>query len=173
MVLNGLWLVVARFGPLWSTVLVIVLLLAVLARVIVLLGRAPARGWAERIVVDGTNGLHFGWVTIATVANTAAWLTATVPESWAEQADLWAILVLAAVLLIGVATAWFTVRIAPALATAWGLVWLAVGRLTDEPQSTPTAIAAIIVAVVIVLAAGVAVMRKLRTSPVAEPGART
>lgn len=118
MVLNGLWLVVARFGPLWSTVLVIVLLLAVLARVIVLLGRAPARGWAERIVVDGTNGLHFGWVTIA-------------------------------------------------------IVWLAVGRLTDEPQSTPTAIAAIIVAVVIVLAAGVAVMRKLRTSPVAEPGART
>jgi len=58
MCLNGLWLVAARFGPLWSTVLVIVLLLIVLARVIVLLGRRPARGWLERAVVDGANGLQ-------------------------------------------------------------------------------------------------------------------
>src|SRR5690606_31440659 len=46
MVLNGLWLVAARFWTLWSTVLVIALLLAVLARVIVVLGRSSARGWA-------------------------------------------------------------------------------------------------------------------------------
>lgn len=163
MALNGLWLVAARFGPLWSTVLVIVLLLAVLARVIVLLGRTPARGWPERIIVDGTNGLHFGWVTIATVANTAAWLTATVPESWAEQADLIAILVLVAVLVIAAASAWVTGRIAPALATSWGLVWLAVGRLTEQPQSTPTAITALIVAALILLVAVVAVARRARS----------
>lgn len=160
MVLNGLWLVAARFWTLWSTVLVIVLLLAVLARVIVLLGRAPARGWAERIVVDGTNGLHFGWVTIATVANTTAWLTDTVPDEWGDHAELWAILVLAVVLVICVSSAWATGRIAPAIASVWGLAWLAVGRLTDEPRSTPTAIAAIIVGAIILLVAVIAATRR-------------
>lgn len=162
MVLNGLWLVAARFGPLWSTVLVIVLLLIVLARLIVLLGHAQPRGWAERIVVDGTNGLHFGWVTIATVANIAALLTATAPEEWGEQAELWAILVLAAVLVICVCSAWATGRIAPALASAWGLAWLAVGRLTDEPRSTATAVVAIIVAVILLIAAVIASLRRAR-----------
>ncbi|MEW2461295.1 tryptophan-rich sensory protein [Microbacterium sp. K41] len=165
MVLNGLWLVTARYLTLWLTVLVIALLLAVLARVIVLLGRFPARSAVDRVLTDGANGLHFGWVTIATVANTAAWLTQTVPESAEQQAEVWAIAVLAVVLLIGAASAWFTGRLAPALATAWGLAWLAVGRLTGEPQSTPTAIAAIMVAAVLVLVGVVAVVRRRRATP--------
>lgn len=162
MVLNGLWLVTARYLTLWLTVLVIALLLATLARVIVLLGRFPARTLADRVLSDGANGLHFGWVTIATVANTAAWLTRIVPEGGEQAADAWAIGVLAVVLVIGVATAWITRRIAPALATAWGLIWLAVGRLTGEPHSTPTAIAAIVVAVVLAAVAAFAALRARR-----------
>lgn len=164
MVLNGLWLVTARYLSLWLTVIVIALLLVVLARVIVVLGRFPARTLADRILTDGANGLHFGWVTIATVANTAAWFTQIAPQSWADAADAWAISVLAVVLVIGVAAAWMTGRIAPALATAWGLAWLAVGRLTGEPESTPTAVAAIIVAVLLVIAAVVAALRRARAS---------
>lgn len=164
MLLNGLWLVAARFGPLWSTVLVIVLLLAVLGRIIVILGRTPARSWPERVVVDGTNGLHFGWVTIATVANATAWLTATAPQQWGERAELWAILVLVAVLVICVASALVTKRIAPALAAVWGLAWLAIGRLTGEPQSSSVAVAAIIVATLVMLSAVIAVVSRGRTA---------
>lgn len=159
MVLNGLWLVTARFLTLWLTVIVIALLVAVLARVIVLLGRFPAKNTGDRILTDGANGLHFGWVTIATVANTAAWFTQMAPESWEQQADIWAVAVLAVVMVIGVAAAWLTGRIAPALATAWGLAWLAVGRLTDQPESVPTAIAAIVVAVVLVVAGVISALR--------------
>lgn len=162
MVLNGLWLVTARYLTLWLTVVVIALLLVVLARVVIVLGRFPARNLADRLLTDGVNGLHFGWVTIATVANTAAWLTQIAPESLAQTADVWAIAVLAVVLVIGVSAAWVTGRIAPALATAWGLVWLGVGRLTGEPESTPTAIAAIIVAVLLVVAGVVSVVRRSR-----------
>ena len=57
---------------------------------------------------------------------------------------------------------WVTGRIVPALATAWGLVWLAVGRLSGEPESTPTAITAIIVAVLLVVV-GVVAVRRART----------
>lgn len=162
MILNGLWLVTAQFLSLPLTVLVIALLLATLARVIVILGRSRARTWPERIVVDGANGLHFGWVTIATVANTTAWFTQIAPAAWADQAEIWAVAVLAVVLVIGVASALVTRRIAPALATAWGLGWLAVGRLTGEPESTVTAIAAIIVAIVLVAAGVWGVLRRPR-----------
>lgn len=166
MVLNGLWLVTAQFLTLPLTVLVIAVLLAALARVIVLLNRHSPRTWPERIVVDGANGLHFGWVTIATVANAAAWFTQIAPADWAEQAEVWAVAVLAVVLVIGVATALVLKRIAPALATAWGLSWLAVGRLTGEPDSTVTAIAGIVVAVALVIAGVVGVLRRRRTASV-------
>lgn len=164
MILNGLWLVTAQFLTLPLTVLVIALLLAALARVIILLNRHRPRTIAERIVVDGSNGLHFGWVTIATVANTSAWLTQIAPASWADNADAWAVAVLVVVLVIGVASALLTKRIAPSLATAWGLAWLAVGRLTDEPDSTVTGIVAIIVAVLLVVAGIIGMLRAHRAA---------
>ncbi|CAH0137421.1 TspO/MBR family protein [Microbacterium foliorum] len=162
MILNGLWLVTAQFLSLPLTVLVIALLLATLARVIVILGRSRARAWPERIVVDGANGLHFGWVTIATVANASAWFTQIAPVAWADQADIWAVAVLVVVLVIGVTAAIVTKRIAPALATAWGLGWLAVGRFTGEPESMITGIAAIIVAVALVAAGAWGLLRRPR-----------
>jgi hypothetical protein len=167
MVLNGLWLVTAQFLSLPLTVLMIAVLLATLARVIVILGRSRARSWPERILVDGANGLHFGWVTIATVANTAAWFTQIAPASWEDQAEIWAVAVLAVVLVIGVASALVTRRLAPALATAWGLSWLAVGRLTGEPESTVTAVAGVIVAVVLVAAGIVGGLRRSRADAAA------
>lgn len=163
LVLNGLWLVTAQFLTLPLTALVIVLLLATLARVIVILGRFPARNLADRILTDGANGLHFGWVTIATVANITALFTQIAPENWADQAEVWGVAVLVAVLVIGVASALATGRIAPALATSWGLAWLAVGRLTGEPESSTIAIAAIIIAVVLVATGVVAVVRRNRS----------
>ena len=95
-------------------------------------------------------------------ANTTAWFTQIAPAAWADQAEIWAVAVLAVVLVIGVASALVTRRIAPALATAWGLGWLAVGRLTGEPESTVTAIAAIIVAIVLVAAGVWGVLRRPR-----------
>jgi hypothetical protein len=41
-----------------------------------------------------------------------------------------------------------------AAAMAWGLAWIAVGRLGDEPSSVVTGIAAVVAAVVVVVAAG-------------------
>ena len=82
-------------------------------------------------------GLHLGWVTLATVANIAAWLTGIAPESWADAATAWGLAVLAAVAVIGIGIAWASGwRVAPGLALAWGLSWLAVGRLTVSRRTT-------------------------------------
>ena len=164
MVLNGLWLVTARYLNLIATVIVIAALLAVLARIIVLLGRDRASGPLELTLLDGVQGLHFGWVTIATVANTAAWLTQTVPAELGQQADAWGIGVLVVVAVIGAASALLTRRLAPALATSWGLVWAAIGRLSDEPQSTPIGVTALVVAAVILIAGVIGLLRARRTA---------
>jgi len=154
MVLNGLWLVVAQFGSLALTVLAIIVLLAMLGVTFHRTVVEPADGWADRLLVDGVTGLHLGWVTLATVANVTAWLTTIGSPDWEAAADLWGIVVLVAVAVIGLgieaASGW---RIAPALALAWGLTWLAVARLTGEPSSTAIGITAIVVAVVILGAA--------------------
>ncbi|MGW8482891.1 TspO/MBR family protein [Microbacterium sp. NPDC055903] len=160
MVLNGLWLVAARFGPLFSTVLVIAGLLAVLARIIVLLGRTDATGFADTALTEGVSGLHFGWVTIATVANAAAWLAQVLPEEIGAQGHALGVIVLVVVAAIGTVSALVTQRLTPALATSWGIAWVAVGRIGGEPQSTPIGIAAVVVAVVILVAGIVAVSRR-------------
>lgn len=153
-VINGLWLVAAQFWTLPLTVVVIVALLIVLAILfrVTVLTRVPGDGVADALLIDGVTGLHLGWVTLATVANTAALLTEIAPREWADAADALGIAVLAVVAVIGLATAWASGwRVAPGLAIGWGAAWLAVGRLTDDPHSTPIGVTAIVVAVLVAL----------------------
>lgn len=154
MALNGLWLVAAQFGTLPLTVLAIIVLLSLLGVTFHRTVIEPAEGWADRLLVDGVTGLHLGWVTLATVANITAWLTSIGPPEWDDAANLWGVLVLIAVAVIGLgieaASGW---RIAPALALAWGLTWLAVGRLSGEPASGPIGVAALVVAALLLVVA--------------------
>ncbi|WP_295839211.1 tryptophan-rich sensory protein [uncultured Microbacterium sp.] len=154
MTLNGLWLVAARFGTLLLTVVVIVLLLAALGWTfrVAVATREPRGGIVDSVLIDGVTGLHLGWVTLATVANIAAWLTTVVPAGLDDAAGPIGVVVLLVVAVIALATAWRSSwRITPALATAWGLGWLAVERFTGSPQNTPIGVTAIVVAAVVLL----------------------
>jgi hypothetical protein len=152
MVLNGIWLVTAQFATLPLTVLAIVLLLALLGVTFRKTVLMPGRGILDSLLIDGVTGLHLGWVTLATVANTTAWLTQIVPSDWEESAAVWGVAVLVVVAVIGVAIAWASGwRVAPALALAWGLSWLAVNRLFLEPPSTAIGVTAIVVAVIVLI----------------------
>lgn len=165
-VLNGLWLVAAQLLTIEWTVIIIVLLLIALCITfrISVVTRTPRAGFLDALLIDGVTGLHLGWVTLATTANIAAWLTGIVPESWGDAASAWGLAVLAVVAVIGVGIAWGSGwRIAPSLALAWGLSWLAVGRLNGEPADEAIGIAAIVVAAIVLLVPlAVAGLRLLR-----------
>ena len=153
-VLNGLWLVASQFLTIEWTVIVIVLLLVALCITfrISVMTRIPRAGFIDALLIDGVTGLHLGWVTLATVANIAAWLTGIVPESWGDAASVCGIAVLIVVALVGLGIAWASSwRVAPGLALAWGLCWLAVNRFTGEPQNTAIGVVAIIVAALVLL----------------------
>lgn len=150
MVLNGLWLLTAQFLTLPLTVLAIAVLVVALSITFRRAVMHPPVGWVDGILIDLVTGLHLGWVTLATVANAAAWLTQIAPDSWAVYPQAIAVAVLIAVAMIGVAIAWASGwRFAPGLAMGWGLVWIAVGRLTGEPHGDAVGVAAIIAAIVV------------------------
>ncbi|MEV8360426.1 TspO/MBR family protein [Microbacterium sp. NPDC076895] len=154
MVLNGLWLVTVQFLSVWATVVCIILLLAALVVTYLraVRTREPADGWLDGILIDVVTGLHLGWVTLATVANIAAALTATVPADWESAASVVGVIVLivVAVVALGISASggW---RIAPVLSIAWGLGWLAVARLLGDLNDVPIGITAIIVAVIVLI----------------------
>jgi len=151
-VLNGVWLLAAQFTILPVTVLAIVLLLVALAVLLVRTARYPRETRLDAVLIDGVTGLHLGWVALATVANTTAWLSRTLPADAGEAAETWGVIVLVVVALIGAALAWRSGRITPALAMVWGLVWIAVGRLAGEPASVVVGYAALGAAGVVIVA---------------------
>jgi hypothetical protein len=151
MLLNAGWLLVTQQGWLWASVVVILALVVVLGMLVQRLADlGPAPSLLQRVVVDGTFGLYLGWVAVATCANITATLVAEGVDTSALVGELLAALVIAVVVVV---TAVVVARTGPrwsvAAAVAWGLAWIAVGRLTDEPASTLVGIVAAIAAVAV------------------------
>jgi hypothetical protein len=152
LVLNALWIGVVQLDLLGLSLPVIVVLLAVLAWLFVQLRRMPPKNLVDTIVTDGSIGLYLGWVVVATAANATAVLAAADFSGWGLSDETWAVIVIAAAAAVGVGLAvWGRGRIAPMLSLCWGLSWVAVARLTDEPESTTTGTAAIVAAAVVVV----------------------
>ena len=156
-VLNALWIWTVQLGWLAVSVLVIVVLLAVIIGLMFLLGAPRTGGVIEKVVTDWTFGLYLGWVSVAFLANTYAWLADAGIDIFTRiQLGVVGIVVAAG---IGIATALLSGgRIAPALATSWGLAWVSVGRTEgafESPELVWTAVLAVIVVLFIALAANV------------------
>lgn len=152
LILNAAWILSVQFDLLWASVPIIVLLLVVLVWAFRLTLASRPSNVIDAIVTDGTMGLYLGWVTIATVANTAAVLTAIGFTGFGLSPDLWGLLLISAAGVIGVGLGLYgRGRLSPAVALCWGIAWVAVGRLTGDLISVPTAITAIAVVAVILL----------------------
>ena len=159
--LNAAWIWTVQLELLAVSVVVIVVLLAVLIRIMYLLGAPRTSGVVELVVTDATFGLYLGWVSVATLANTYAWLAA-------NGVDLvtgvpFGIVGIVAAAGIGVATAVISRgRLAPALATAWGLSWVAVGR-TEGAYDSAALVWSAGIAAAVVLASAVLTRLRLRS----------
>lgn len=160
MVLNGVWLLVTQAGWLWVSVVVILALVATLGELMRRLGPPTHADATEKLLVDGTFGLYTGWVAVATVANITATLVASGVRPGMEVAEVLAVVVLAVAALVGVGLALaLDGRIGIAAAMAWGLGWIAVGRLAGEPPSDLVGVVAAVAAAVIVAATGMVWLR--------------
>lgn len=132
-ILNAGWILTVQAGSVFASVAVIVILLAVLLRILMILKATSPTTWADALMVDGTFGLYLGWVCVATTANIAAWVATATGLSTFPGWQWAALGILAVVVIVGIALALYSGgRIAPALAIAWGLSWIAVARTSGE-----------------------------------------
>ena len=106
--------------------------------------------------------VYLGWVTVAFLANTYAWLAdAGVDVVTRIQMGVVGIVVAAA---IAVATVLLSGgRVAPALATSWGLAWVAAGR-TEGAFESPELVWTAVFALVVVLAVALVALRQRRAA---------
>ena len=151
LLLNAAWILSIQLDALALSIPIIVVLLIVLAVCFGIITSSRANGFVEVLLVDGTVGLYLGWVCVATAANVAAGLHAAGFRGAGLRPDVWAVAVIILAGTIGVLVAvWGRGRLSPTAALCWGLAWIAVARLTGDLRSSPTAVAAIVAAVVVV-----------------------
>lgn len=159
-VLNALWLGVTQVGWLGLSVVVMLALLAVLIRILLVLHSTPRRGWVETVLVDGTFGLYLGWVSVATAANITSWLASVGASGFSGWvwATVGVLVVLAAI--VSALAAFTRGRLAPSIAAAWGVAWIAVARSGGQFESPVVVWTAGVVAVAVLVATAVARLRR-------------
>lgn len=154
LLLNAAWILSVQFGMLALSAVLIAALLVVLLVAFVLLQRIPGGTTADAILFDGTTGLYLGWVMVATVANVTALLVAAGFDGFGWSPHAWGMALLVVATALGAALAiWDRGRLAPAVATAWGLAWIGVSRLTGTLESAPVGITALAAALVLLMIA--------------------
>ncbi|PYG98922.1 tryptophan-rich sensory protein [Arthrobacter stackebrandtii] len=155
-VINALWIGVVQLGLLGLSVLVILILLVVLIKIFLLM-IPGAESAPERWITSLAFGPYLGWVSVAAVANIAAWLSSLgVGEGAAWATPLAAVLVVVAALIAAGTVHSSGGRIAAAVAMAWGIAWIGVGRSDGGLESAPVAITAFCAAALVILYALVA-----------------
>jgi benzodiazapine receptor len=151
-VLNITWLFLWQNQFLITSVVVMFLLLASLIAIYLRLNiektTAPLR---ERLVVHVPFSVYLGWITIATLANVAAFLVSVNWDGFGVSRETWAILIIAVALLITLAVIVTRKDVAYALVVVWALAGIAVNHAAN-PNIVTTVEASVAVAVVALVA---------------------
>lgn len=159
-VLNALWIGSVQLGWLGVSVAVMLLLLLTLILIFQKLSTNEMQSGAERWIMWLTFGPYLGWVSVATLANIAAWLSSLGVSAnyWWSQPAAVALLVVAA--LIGIASVFSSRgKISMALAMVWGIAWIGVGRSDGESASELVSVSAYVLAILLLLLALTAAWR--------------
>ena len=138
------WLVMARFGLTWLTVVCIAWMMGSLAVVLRVFAREGApRTAAERWFVVAPLSLFAGYVTAAMFANTAAALKGSGWMAPGKSETAYSVAMLVAA---GSVAAWVTLatggNAAYAAAIIWALVGIVVANTVERAENVPVAIAA-------------------------------
>lgn len=150
--LNAVWIVCVLAWRIAESFVIILILVGVLLVTFVRACRRPRRGTiAEIVLIDGVIGLYLGWATVAAAANLAAWLADAGIAAWAEAPGAPGTITLIGAGVIALFTTWIGGRWAPAAATSWGLVWIAVGRWSGAPEAPVVATTAVVLTVLVLV----------------------
>jgi len=152
--LNAAWISVVQLGWLGFSVAIIFTLVAVLAWMMAIMLAGTPSSRLEYWIMWLTFGLYLGWVAVASIANTAAWLLSLGFGSDAAWAPGLAIALLAVAVLIALAISFYARNLFAPVAICWGLAWIGVGRLSGANESALVGFAALGCAAAVLAGAG-------------------
>lgn len=104
-VINTLWLISWQYKVIWLSVVLIITLLALLARVNKQTHNKRL-SWQDWASIKLPFSVYFGWVTVATIANITVWLVSMGWNGAGIGPEPWTVTVLIVGALVGIHNAW-------------------------------------------------------------------
>lgn len=153
-VLGTLWLWAATEGhPAAATWIAVIQVLAGLAVVHRINGWPPATR-AEHLITDVPAGAFLGVSVLALLASLGGWLVQSGADVGGWGGEAWTLVALVSVV-VGVTTICMTDRghLSVALTVVWGLGWIGMARLFEDPAAVWPAVGAFVAAFLIIVSA--------------------
>ncbi|OAV44112.1 hypothetical protein [Lewinella sp. 4G2] len=152
-VANGIWLVLASYDQVWTTVAVIVFMLFSLFRINRLLdviesSQAPISYWLERFAFY----IYFGWVTLATVLNVASDLKFTGWNGAGISEVTWTLVMSCIAAAIAGFTAWTFRSAAYAGVVVWAFIALALKHINEVSAIFYSSVAVVAIFAILMIA---------------------
>ena len=148
---NSTWIFLWHYGYFASTVVVIFVLLISLIVIYwrLKIGLSPTTS-REKWFVNLTFSIYLGWVTVATIANITSTLDYLKWNGWGISPEIWAVIMLAAGLVIASAISFTRRDIAYQLVLIWAFVGIAIKQSDSAIVSSTAWLMAGLVGVVMV-----------------------
>lgn len=138
-VFNMLWILAWHHLQILLSFFLMLLLLASLLMIYLRLRKdGDVRGLAvvDKILVFIPFSIYLGWITVATIANTAVVLVKYRWDGWGISPVVWTVAVIVAAILIGIINLWRERDIFFALVLMWALIGIIIKRGMVEPVYT-------------------------------------
>jgi hypothetical protein len=131
-IFNIIWIIAWHYELLWLSLIIMILLLVSLISIYVRLGigRSEIRN-SEKILVNIPFSIYLGWITIATIANVTAYLVKINWDGFGISAQLWTVIMIAAGVIIALATEFTRNDIFYCLVIIWALAGIILKRMAD------------------------------------------
>ncbi len=150
---NALWLPAASFGMVWLTVGFIIPMLVSLVFINhhLQIGRVKvpaAEAWLVRLPMS----IYFGWVTLATALNIAAYLVDIGWDGGFLAPEIWTVVIMAVAFGIAMVVYLKVANLAYILVVVWAFAAIAVARANDYPLIYWAALSGVAIALLAALA---------------------
>lgn len=154
---NSAWIFAWHYLWLPGSLALMALLLLALVRIYLLLdiGRVAVPR-AERWWVQAPFSLYLGWITVASIANVAAWLVDSGWDGWGLSPDLWAAVIILTAVGIGVIVSLRRADVVYVLVLGWALV----GIIVKHQAFLAVVGAAAVACLLLLLSLGVSLPRR-------------
>jgi hypothetical protein len=161
-IFNVAWILAWHYEIVWLSLVIMILLLISLISIYIRLGTGrQGINISEKIFVNIPFSVYLGWITIATIANVAAFLVKTNWNGFGLSEQLWTVMIVAVGVLITLATVFSRNDIFYCLVVIWALVGIILKRSADNSMPDQSVIISSIIGIAIItIAIAVQLIRK-------------